>query len=479
MLKYLERGGVSDSFSLLHTLAYSVIALQELNLNYRYNPLYWNTACLTVNSGGIEDEDDDSLEEGEEQDKKKRATDYGKVASAIGNIMQRGIKVDLPDINKADFSFKPDIENNSIVFGMKGLNGIGDDVIHLITEHRPYVSFEDFIERMFSIGLVKKKQVLQLIKAGSFDSFGNRIDIMKSFSSIIAEPKQKLTMSNLKMLIENNLVPDKFKLEVRFFKYKDYISKRVFKTIQKPKDKLFILDDLASQFFTEHFTDECVTDIHNGSLIISEKKFKKEYDIKMESIKEWIQSEEALELLNSKLIENEWDTIASGSISKWEMDSLSFYYNEHELEHVNNEKYGISNYFELSEDPIKGRPYTWRGRQMYEYETTRIAGTVLDKNKTKHTVTLLTINGVVTVKMYGGAFGHYNKQISQKKGDKKEVIEKSWFTRGNKLLVSGFRRGNNFIPKVYKNSIYQHTVALIEDVDQEGNLYLTTERVQI
>lgn len=479
MLKYLERGGIPDSFSLLHTLAYSVIALQELNLNYRYNPLYWNTACLTVNSGGIEDKDDETLEEGEEQNKKKRSTNYGKVASAIGNIMRRGVKVTLPDINKADFKFKPDIDNGSIIFGMKGMLGIGDDLIHLITENRPYISFDDFVERMFKTGLVKKGQVTQLIKGGSFDSIGDRIEIMKSFAATVSEPKEKLTMANMNMLVENNLIPDNFSLEVRFFKFKDYISKRVYKNIPKPKDRLFILNDIASQFFSQHFTDESVADYDNGSLIISEKKFKKEYDKKMESLKNWIQSPEALRLLNDKLSHNEFLNMASGSVSKWEMDSLSFYYTEHELKELNTEKYGISNFFELPEEPVKGKPYMWRGREMYEFETTRIAGTVLDKNKTKRTVTLLTLEGVVTVKMYGGAFGHYDKQISQSVGDKKKVIEKSWFTRGNKLLVSGFRRSNNFIPKVYKNSIYRHTIALIDDLDSEGNLILTTERTQL
>lgn len=69
LLKYRETEGVKDSFSLLHTLAYSIIALQELNLNYRYNPLYWNTACLTVNSGGVENE-----EESDDPDKKEEDT---------------------------------------------------------------------------------------------------------------------------------------------------------------------------------------------------------------------------------------------------------------------------------------------------------------------------------------------------------------------------------------------------------------------
>lgn len=471
------------SFSLLHTLAYSVIALQELNLNYHYDPLYWNTACLTVNSGGVDDQDEDNDNDDDEQEneeKKKRSTNYGKVAAAIGNMRQRGVKIDLPYVNKANFGFKPDIENQSIIYGLKGINGIGDDVVHLVASHRPYNSFSDFVKRMFNTGLVKKSQVLQLIKAGCFDDFDDRVSIMKQFIEIIYEPKKKLTTANINMLAENGLIPVEFALEYRFYKYKNYISKKVHETIKQPKDKLLMLDDTSMPFFNEHFTDESVVDFVDGKIIISEKKFVKEYEKKIEPFKQWVYSEDTLNKLNEKLLISEWDNHASGTISKWEMDSLSFYYHEHELAHVDKDKYGIVNYRELPENPKVVDKYKWRGREMDQYETVRLVGTVLDKNKTKHTVILLTNDSVVTVKFYGGAFSHYNKQISEVQSNgKKKVLEKSWFTRGNKLMITGFRRGNNFIPKTYKNSIYQHTVALIEDIDENGGLSLQTERIKI
>ncbi|WP_406590280.1 DNA polymerase III subunit alpha [Bacillus atrophaeus] len=464
------------SFSLLHTLAYSVIALQEQNLNYKYNPLYWNTACLTVNSGGVDHE------ENEIEDKKKKtaSTNYGKVASAIGSIRHRGINVDLPDINKANFGFKADIEGNSILFGLKGMNGIGDDVVHQIIAGRPYYDFNDFINRMYKSGLVKKGQVIQLIKGGCFDSFSERTELMKTFVSLISEPKNKLTMSNLKMLIENDIIPSEFALEVRFFRFKDYISKNVFKTVQSPKDRLFLLDDVSSSFYSQHFDDNGIVDMHIGQLVVSEKEFKKEYDKKMSKVKDWITTDEPLIKLNECLLTKEWDKYASGSYGKWEMDSLSYYYNEHELANVNTSKYDISDFYELPEEPVKGEPYQWRGKTLYEYATTRIIGTVLDRDKNKHTVTLLTPTGVVTVKQWAGSFSHYNKQISRSiGGGKKEVVEKSWYTRGTLLMFTGFRRGNNFIPKVYKNSIYNQTVCRIDGVDDQGNISLTTQRVEI
>lgn len=456
------------SFSRLHSVGYSLIALQEMNLAHYYPSIYWNTACLSVNAGADEFNDHN------------KSTNYGKVASAIGQMKARGIDVNLPDINKAGFGFKPDAESNSIIFGLKGINGIGDDVVHLIIQNRPYKSFEDFLERMFDTKLIKQSQVIQLIKGGCFDSFDDRKMIMKQFAYHIFEPKQKLTIANIKMLSELNLIPEKYNLNVRFYNYKNYISKNVYKKIAKPQDKWFLLDDISTQFFNQHFSEESIVDYKDGRIIISEKKFKKEFDKKMANIKEWLSSDETLKFVNSKLFEEQFNQLANGSLSKWEMESLSYYYHEHELTHVDNEKYGIVDFTSLSETPKVTDTYISKGMQREIYELSRIAGTVLDRDKNKHTISILTTDGVVTVKMYAGSFSHYNKQISEKgKDGKKTILEASWFTRGNKLLITGFRRGNQFIPRTYRNSIYKHSIALIRDVDEQGNLYLQTERTHV
>ena len=47
------------SFCRAHTLAYSLIALQEMNLAYKYPILFWNCACLISDAGGNEEEDID------------------------------------------------------------------------------------------------------------------------------------------------------------------------------------------------------------------------------------------------------------------------------------------------------------------------------------------------------------------------------------------------------------------------------------
>ena len=161
------------------------------------------------------------------------------------------------------------------------------------------------------------------------------------------------------------------------------------------------------------------------------------------------------------------------------MDALCFYYSGHELNHINNEKYNIVNFFELPKEPKIASTYMRKGFEKPKFEIVRIAGTVLDKNKHKHTIALLTVNGVVNVKYYDGAFYHYDRQISCKnENGKKTVLEKSWFSRGSKLLLCGFRREQYFRPYRYRDTIYNHTTTLIEGITPEGDLILRTERMQ-
>ena len=67
----------------------------------------------------------------------------------------------------------------------------------------------------------------------------------------------------------------------------------------------------------------------------------------------------------------------------------------------------------------------------------------------------LTSDGkVVNCKMNKGQIAFYNKQISMGEGKDKVVLEKSYFERGTKLLLHGYRMGQDFKCKTYNNSIY-------------------------
>ena len=56
-------------------MAYSFIGMQTLYLGTHFNPVYWNTAYLIVNSGSLEDDDSD--------DDSQVGTNYTKLAKAI------------------------------------------------------------------------------------------------------------------------------------------------------------------------------------------------------------------------------------------------------------------------------------------------------------------------------------------------------------------------------------------------------------
>ena len=471
------------SFSRNHTMPYSIIALQEMNLAYFYPDIYWNTACLTINASANEDVEDN------------KSTNYGKIAKAIGDMQTRGVKIALPDINKAKFGFSPDEENNQIIFGLKGINGIGDDVVNHVLQNAPYSSLQDFIDETD----IAIKPMVNLIKAGCFDALckKDRVQIMRDYISKITVAKvtikKSLSLSNFNAIVELGILPERFEFLKRLFYFKKYTfhkSKAIdcpgalFKN-NKPQKNVFLLDQPSQVFYETELmrcfrenADYCYTE---EGLCVAKAEFEKWYKLQTQPLKEWINSPDTLKTFNNaqytQYANEIWDKYCQGSISKWEMDSLSFYHSKHELADVNMGEYNLSNFDTIPEEPVViEKKETPKGTKE-KYQLFKIAGTLLDKNATKHYITLLTTTGVVTVKFYDGAFVHYNKQISSinEETGKKNIVEKSWFTRGNKLLITGIRRGNTFYPKRYYDSIYQHTVCLIEEVNGE-DLVLKYER---
>ena len=74
------------------------------------------------------------------------------------------------------------------------------------------------------------------------------------------------------------------------------------------------------------------------------------------------------------------------------------------------------------------------------------------------------------MKIFGGVFAQYDKQISERGADgKKHVIEKSMFSRGNKIVVCGVRDGDSFRAKKYSKTPY-HLVEQITNVYEDGSI---------
>lgn len=415
-------------------------------------------------------------------------------------MQNRGINIALPLINEAKFDFIPDESNNRIIFSLKSLNGIGDDVARAIIDNRPYNSLEEFCKKMIDTKLIGNAQMIQLIKAGCFTELHskNREETMKWYiEQYIYSPSSKLTMSQYNHMVQMGIIPETYHLAQRMINFKKYVlddegfySKYIEPGKKIPQkgyhDRWYILDQKSQTFFKEHFSENSIVAVDGEYYVISEKLFTKEIDLLIQPLKDWFNTQEALDLYNNKLFEEKWQQYAKGNIASWEMDSLCFYYSFHELKDLNYGKYGVVNFFDLQENP---EPYDYYTRYYNGVKTLvpknkidRIAGTVLDSNNNRHTVTLLTRDGVVECKFSRGQYVHYSKRLTTKldpNSEKKTVVEDSWFKRGTKLLVCGYRQDSNFRVYKYNDTIYSHTVNKITSIDDNGVIDIQYERAKI
>lgn len=485
--KTMMKPQMSYSFSEVHALLYSFIGIQTLVVATQFPIIYWNTACLIVNSQSIEEPEeeeeiaetcieelDDSSEEEEEEDseeeitskkekKKQKTVNYGKIAIAIGKMEQGGIYISPPDINSSGFTFSPDEKNNIIRYGLRGITKVGEDIVKSIIENRPYSSIDDFLSKV----KINKPQMINLIKAGAFDEFGKREDLMRYYVSEISDTKKRITLQNMKMLIDFGLIPDEYDLQRRVFNFNKYLKK------MKIGTQYYGLDNIAMNFYEKNFDVDFLEpyDTESGFAIL-QTKWDKIYKAQMDIIRPFIKDNNQLLLndVNNRLMSDVWNKYCLGSISKWEMDSVSCYFHQHELQDVNYRLCGFSNFFELSEQPEIDRIIEIKGKKIPLFKIHRICGTVLDRDKSKKMVTVLTREGVVNVRVFGEVFSYYDKQISERGADgKKHVIEKSTFSRGNKIIITGLRRENEFVMKKYKNTPY-HGIELITKINEDGTV---------
>lgn len=73
-------------------------------------------------------------------------------------------------------------------------------------------------------------------------------------------------------------------------------------------------------------------------------------------------------------------------------------------------------------------------------------------------------------------FAAFDKQLSEKREDgTKKIVEKSWFNKGNKLMITGFRREDQFVPRRYSKTP-GHTLYEIQKVNSDGTIELRSER---
>ena len=475
------------SFSTIHTTGYSIIAIQEMNLAYHYPIIYWNCACLSVDSSAINSADfynlvdEDIISLSEENKKIQNKMDYAKLAAALDkfrNICQ----IDLPDINESRLSFTPDVKNNSILYGLKGISRVTEPVINEIMSNRPFSSLEDFLNKVTK-RIVTKDKVINLIKSGAF----NKIEhtdiktILKKYICMISDTKNRLTMQNANMLIDNNLLPhnletecDTYKLTKELRKHKD--SNKIWyivDSLDMPVDKI---NSWRNIFANSNIQGEELLVDGEPHKVIDMKSWDKFYDNQMLKIKNYIKDNHDLLLqkLNDKLIDDEYNKYCSGNEETWQLDSLNFFFNSHPLAKAIPQlelqtEIHVNKINEIVEGAQEGTFFI-KGKVIPKMKLYTIAGTVIDRDKVKGTVTIQCPDGVVTLKLYKDLYSTF-VAVDEESG------QDSFFEKGINLLVTGVQRGSTFVPKTYKNTGRKSVMKI--NIDNQNNFINIEEKVSV
>ena len=153
-------GSAKYLFNKSHATSYSLNSMITAWLKYYY-PVEFYASVLSI------------------QDNEEKRVKYMETIEE-----QFGITTKCPDINKSTIFFTPSPEDNTILFGLNNIKGVGEAALSEIIAGQPYTSLEDFLNRTPKKS-VNKKVVMSLIKAGAFDCFNqNRYALINEFYKI-------------------------------------------------------------------------------------------------------------------------------------------------------------------------------------------------------------------------------------------------------------------------------------------------------
>ena len=465
----------SYAFALCHSHEYSTECLQELNMYYFYPKVYWNTAVITTQSQVADERENSAM-----------SINYGKIAQSIYKARSNGINVQAPSINKSGLSFAPNEENDSILFGLGAISGVNPQIAQQITANRPYTSFKDFFAKNTYQGtLVTKSKFIQLIKAGCFDEFNpDRVSIMREYFELSANNVNGLTTANMGQIKSVGIYMPK--AIIAPYNFKKYVTSKQFLYGKHPNFKsknIYWLDNRALKYFNENCRDCLVegTDYwqEDDRTVVVDKSLEKLLKPSLDNLKSYINQPEFLDKFNEATIDkNMAESVGSYDVNRWSLETCSFYNNNHEYSHVDANKYNITPFEELPEEP-EFVVQSWGKRKWRQYSLSQILGVVLDKNDNHHMITILDFhNNVVNVKFDSNFYALMKAQLSETdENGKKTVVDKSWLSRGQGLILTGYRFGeNDFKLKNYSSSIFPYKIIKVDSINEDGSLEITTER---
>ncbi len=158
-----------------HAADYAVVTVQTAWLKAMY-PVEYMTALMSVERGDTE-----------------------KIGALVADCVTLGIKVMPPDINRSGLDFDiealPDKDvvgkvthHRGVRFGLTAVKNVGEGPIQTILDARgekPFASLDDFARRV-DLRQVNRRALECLIKAGAFDGFGNRAQLLASVEPLMS-----------------------------------------------------------------------------------------------------------------------------------------------------------------------------------------------------------------------------------------------------------------------------------------------------
>ena len=161
----------------------------------------------------------------------------------------------------------------------------------------------------------------------------------------------------MQMLITKNLIPPELSFEVKVYNFNRYLK-------ANKKEDYYYLDNIAFSFYITNYNEDLLEDVcitgDESTALILQKKWNAIYKKEMDTVRAWIKTnyDDILSQLNTTLLNEVTEKYANGNISKWEMDSLSFYYHEHELANLKTIIYNVKDYFQLNPETKVEREVT-------------------------------------------------------------------------------------------------------------------------
>lgn len=403
------------AFSDIHGLSYVYILICEMNICEFYGSIYWQTACLNVDSGL--------------SGKEQKQVDYGKIAKAISNLPKGTVAP--PDVNRSGLKFTIDKTGgkNHILFGLYALSGISSKEIQAIVDNRPYNSFKSFIKA--NTDAISQKKMVLLIKSGMFRSFcEDTRQNMIAYVKYVVPRKEKLTTTSLNKI--GDYVPEQYQKFVKLYQ------------IKKSLKNGLKVDSMLGSFFVDNVPLDY--DLEDGRIVVDQKMFNKWFNKEITPLKDWLRTKEALDIEVRVRRNKFWRENCSQTVENWFFETLNYYPYEHFLTKTNLGT--LFDFKSFNELPAVPQVKTLVGKKKYKiYETYEIAGSVVAKNNVKKTIDLLTPDGLAICKLGDDLFAKYNKII---KND--NIKESSWFERGTNLILLGTRIGNEFRVKRVKDA---------------------------